>query len=157
MAGTFQTLFFRPPCPGIVALHRRKPSIPVNYNLLSGSSANSNLDTSILLTPLSVLRPIRATDKSHQIDDNENPSCRISLSSWSKPLLNFAANNFLPLALVSGVAVGLANPSLGCLADKYYLSKFSTFGIFFISGLMLRSEEIGAAAEAWPVGIFGLV
>lgn len=24
-------------------------------------------------------------------------------------------------------------------------------------GLMLRSEEIGAAVEAWPVGLFGLV
>lgn len=66
------------------------------------------------------------------------------------------ADNFLPLALVSGVALGLANPTLGCLADRYSLSKVSTFGIFIISGLMLRSGEIGAAAEAWPVGIFGL-
>nr|CAN79957.1 hypothetical protein VITISV_017152 [Vitis vinifera] len=39
----------------------------------------------------------------------------------------------------------------------YSLSKVSTFGIFIISGLMLRSGEIGAAAEAWPVGIFGLL
>ncbi|KAE9465401.1 hypothetical protein C3L33_02689, partial [Rhododendron williamsianum] len=59
-------------------------------------------------------------------------------------------------ALVGGVMFGLVNPSLGCLADRYYLSKFSTFGIFIISGLTLRSDEIGAAAEAWPVGIFGL-
>ena len=28
---------------------------------------------------------------------------------------------------------------------------------FYDIGLTLRSEEIGAAAEAWPVGIFGLV
>lgn len=42
-------------------------------------------------------------------------------------------------ALVGGVLLGLANPGLGCLADRYYLSKFSTFGIFFIiSGLSLR-------------------
>jgi F0F1-type ATP synthase assembly protein I len=41
----------------------------------------------------------------------------------------------LRAALVSGVALGLANPSLGCLADRYSLSKFSTFGIFIISGL----------------------
>lgn len=27
----------------------------------------------------------------------------------------------------------------------------------YATGLMLRSGEIGAAAEAWPVGIFGLV
>lgn len=39
-------------------------------------------------------------------------------------------------ALVSGVGIGFVNPSLGCLADAYYLSKFSTFGIFIISGLV---------------------
>lgn len=48
------------------------------------------------------------------------------------------------------------NPALGCLADKYYLSKFSTFGIFVISGLMLDSGEIGAAVKSWSVGLFGL-
>ncbi|GMI68499.1 hypothetical protein like AT3G56160 [Hibiscus trionum] len=76
--------------------------------------------------------------------------------NWTKPLMNFASNNFLPLALTSGVAFGLANPTLGCLADKYHLSKFSPFGIFVISGLTLRSDAIGAAAKAWPVGLFGL-
>lgn len=37
-------------------------------------------------------------------------------------------------ALIGGVAFGLANPTLGCLADKYQLSKFSTFAIFIVSG-----------------------
>jgi hypothetical protein len=27
----------------------------------------------------------------------------------------------------------------------------------YLVGLVLRSEEIGAAVEAWPVGLFGLV
>lgn len=40
----------------------------------------------------------------------------------------------LQAALTSGVAFGLVNPTLGCLADKYNLSKFSTFGIFVVSG-----------------------
>lgn len=40
-------------------------------------------------------------------------------------------------ALIGGVALGLANPTLGCLADRYYLSKISTFGIFIISGRVL--------------------
>lgn len=71
--------------------------------------------------------------------------------------MNFASNNFLPLALTSGVAFGLVNPTLGCLADKCNLSKFSTFGIFVVSGLTLRSDAIGAAVKAWPVGLFGLV
>ncbi|EPS60823.1 hypothetical protein M569_13979, partial [Genlisea aurea] len=73
-----------------------------------------------------------------------------------KRIAEFSADNFLPIALSSGVVLGLANPTLGCLADAYRLSKFSTFGIFFISGLTLRSDEIGAAAQAWPVGLFGL-
>lgn len=37
-------------------------------------------------------------------------------------------------ALVGGVTLGLLNPSLGCLADKFYLSKFSTCAIFIVSG-----------------------
>ncbi|KAK1382691.1 hypothetical protein POM88_020426 [Heracleum sosnowskyi] len=78
-------------------------------------------------------------------------------SDWAKPLMNFASKNFLPLALVGGVALGLANPTLGCLADSYNLSKFSTFGIFAIAGLTLCTEEIGATTEVWPVGLFGLV
>ncbi|KAK8653410.1 hypothetical protein V6N13_127412 [Hibiscus sabdariffa] len=76
--------------------------------------------------------------------------------NWTKPLIKFASDNFLPLALTGGVAFGLANPTIGCLADKYHLSKFSTFGIFVVSGLTLRSDAIGAAAKAWPVGLFGL-
>ncbi|PRQ56144.1 putative sodium bile acid cotransporter [Rosa chinensis] len=60
-------------------------------------------------------------------------------------------------ALVGGVTLGFAYPSLGCLADSYSLSKFSTFGIFIISGLTLHTGKIIAAADAWPVGIFGLV
>ncbi|KAK9280612.1 hypothetical protein L1049_014307 [Liquidambar formosana] len=75
----------------------------------------------------------------------------------AKVLLNFVGTNFLPIALVSGVALGIANPTLGCLAHRYSLSKLSTFGIFFISGLKLQGGEIEAVAEAWPAGIFGLV
>ena len=48
--------------------------------------------------------------------------------------LSYFCSSIQYVALVTGVAVGVANPSLGCLADRYYLSKFSTFGIFVISG-----------------------
>lgn len=107
--------------------------------------------------------PKRSIKASQQFDqanggpDQPPSSGMAESSSWATPLLNFASNNFLPIALIGGVVLGLANPSLGCLAHRYHLSKFSTFGIFIISGLTLRSEEIGAAAEAWPVGLFGLV
>lgn len=78
-------------------------------------------------------------------------------SSWAEPIFRFARSNVLPLALVAAVGLGLVYPSLGCAVDKYNVSKLGPFGIFVISGLLLRSEEIGAALEAWPVGLFGLV
>lgn len=74
-----------------------------------------------------------------------------------KPVLKFARTNFLPLALITGVTIGLVNPVPGCLAQKYSLSNWSTFGIFLVSGLTLRSGEMSAAIEAWPAGAFGLV
>lgn len=36
------------------------------------------------------------------------------------------------------------------------VSGYFTYVSHFV-GLTLRSQEIGAAKEAWPVGIFGLV
>lgn len=74
----------------------------------------------------------------------------------AKPVLKFARTNFLPLALITGVTIGLANPVPGCLAQKYSLSNWSTFGIFLVSGLTLRSGEMTEAIEAWPAGAFGL-
>ncbi|EES18708.1 hypothetical protein BDA96_09G250700 [Sorghum bicolor] len=71
-------------------------------------------------------------------------------------LINFARSNFLPLALISGVILGLLDPTLGCLAHEYSLSKFSTFGIFVMSGLTLRTKELGTALEAWPAALYGL-
>ncbi|XP_056698485.1 probable sodium/metabolite cotransporter BASS4, chloroplastic isoform X2 [Spinacia oleracea] len=96
------------------------------------------------------LSPIRAAANDGEGKQHGN------VLKWAKPLLEFSSNNFLPLALIGGVVLGLANPGLGCVADRYYLSKVSTFCIFIISGLTLRSKEIGAATEAWPVGIYGL-
>lgn len=71
-------------------------------------------------------------------------------------LLGFARSNFLPLALIAGIIFGLLDPTLGCLAHKYSLSKYSTFGIFVISGLTLRTKELSAAFQAWPAGLYGL-
>ncbi|KAI3764981.1 hypothetical protein L2E82_14999 [Cichorium intybus] len=74
----------------------------------------------------------------------------------AKPLLTFVDSNFLPLdaALITGVILGLINPTLGCFADGYRVATFSPFGIFFLSGVTLCSEEVSTAVEAWPVGLF---
>ncbi|XP_039133517.1 probable sodium/metabolite cotransporter BASS4, chloroplastic isoform X4 [Dioscorea cayenensis subsp. rotundata] len=105
-------------------------------------------------------RRLRAFGGSDQVngrgDQHLGHSNSLDIFSWARPLLDFAAKNFLPLALVCGVAFGVADPTLGCLAHKYSLSRVSTFGIFFISGLTLQSREIDAAIEAWPAGLFGL-
>ncbi|KAM3692869.1 hypothetical protein ACB098_08G119800 [Castanea mollissima] len=103
---------------------------------------------------------IHAIDNSNQgnFDASNHKKVMISanVSNMTKALLNFTMTNFLPIALISGVVLGFANPTLGCLAHKYSLSKFSTSGIFFISGLKLQGGEFRAVAEAWPAGIFGL-
>ncbi|KMZ66071.1 putative Bile acid:sodium symporter [Zostera marina] len=106
------------------------------------------------------LRPIRSkTSSSGEVEgDGEGGSSIFEdRLDWARPLLKFLEANFLPLALISSVILGVANPTLGCLAHSYSLSKYSTFGIFVISGLMLKSEEIGAAAKSWQAGTYGLI
>ncbi|CAL5363347.1 unnamed protein product [Camellia sinensis] len=161
MAGTLQTLSFRPGSAGTLPYRPRIPhSLAIHAGLLFGHTFNSSPTPLLLGKTHSISSPIRANHHSDQVRGNGNQSSKVpgsaAASILARKLLTFASNNFLPLALVGGVLFGLVNPSLGCLADRYYMSKFSTFGIFIISGLTLRSEEIGAAAEAWPVGIFGL-
>ncbi|XP_059628431.1 probable sodium/metabolite cotransporter BASS4, chloroplastic isoform X2 [Cornus florida] len=159
-AGTLQTLIFITPTNVTFSNRHRNAYFRINHVSLSRRSANFNHNSSLLRKTHPISRRIRASERPHKLGSDGDQSPQVSGSSmdlkWAKPLLKFASNNFLPLALVSGVTLGLANPSLGCLADSFSLSKFSTFGIFILSGLTLRSEEIGAAAEAWPVGIFGL-
>ncbi|WKA01427.1 hypothetical protein VitviT2T_019709 [Vitis vinifera] len=152
MAAIIQTLILRPPHPKTLP----HPT-PITSNAIRFCISTHKCSL-LLRKPHSVSKsfPITAAQHSAQGDDASQAASSGKALIWAKPLLSFVADNFLPLALVSGVALGLANPTLGCLADRYSLSKVSTFGIFIISGLMLRSGEIGAAAEAWPVGIFGL-
>ncbi|XP_024317004.1 probable sodium/metabolite cotransporter BASS4, chloroplastic isoform X2 [Brachypodium distachyon] len=101
------------------------------------------------------LRSLRAAagEASPVVDDGGK---RATPPSLGAKVLDFARSNFLPLALTGGVAFGLLDPTLGCLAHKCSLSKYSTFGIFLISGLTLHTKELGAALEAWPAGLFGL-
>ncbi|KAL9225040.1 hypothetical protein vseg_001012 [Gypsophila vaccaria] len=113
------------------------------------------------IKPKFIVSSIKSSASSNYVGDEGNDDYEGeksgNLSNFANAILDFAASNFLPLALITGVALGLANPTLGCLADKYSVSKVSTFCIFIIAGLTLRSKEIGAAADAWPMGLFGLV
>ncbi|XP_025821053.1 probable sodium/metabolite cotransporter BASS4, chloroplastic isoform X3 [Panicum hallii] len=107
-------------------------------------------------TPPLRLRPVRAAaGGASRVGGNGGKGAEPP-PALGAALLDFARSNFLPLALVGGVILGLLDPNLGCLAHKYSLSKYSTFGIFVISGLTLRTKELGAALEAWPAGLYGL-
>ncbi|RZC82146.1 hypothetical protein C5167_044929 [Papaver somniferum] len=161
MAGTLHTLNLKP-----LISHRIlfKPPSSSSSNLIKSSPnfliSCPNSHSLRLYRSISSHTVVKSNLSSNQVNDNgDQHDKRISSKtvSWDKSLLDFAGTNFLPLALVSGVVSGLVNPTLGCLAHHYSVSKCSTFGIFLISGLLLRSEEIGAATEAWPAGLFGLV
>ncbi|KAI6669299.1 hypothetical protein NL676_004184 [Syzygium grande] len=150
MAGTLQTLILSPATSRTVRLCPRNARFPSHGGRLSVRPVKIGPNRS-------ASRPIRACEASSgQVGGNDHAPEIPGKVKARNPFSKFVADNFLPLALIGGVALGLANPSLGCLANRYYLSKFGTFGIFIISGLTLRSGEIGAAAEAWPVGMFGL-
>ncbi|XP_020111813.1 probable sodium/metabolite cotransporter BASS4, chloroplastic isoform X1 [Ananas comosus] len=159
-----------------VALHAlsSKPSYATSHGVLRrtpppllGSRFGFSTKFVVPLAPsplrgehLPLLRPLMAAGGSDRVYDSGNnqpeASETLKVFEWGRSLLSFVSSNFLPLALVGGIIFGLANPTLGCLAHKYSLSKFSTIGIFFLSGLMLRTAELGAAIEAWPAGLFGL-
>ncbi|KVI05061.1 probable sodium/metabolite cotransporter BASS4, chloroplastic [Cynara cardunculus var. scolymus] len=165
MAGTLQTLIsLTSPVTGAAPFRSRNHRLTSSLFGFSGNRSFGSIDSKPSFprklrsfTGTLVIR--NSTNSAQGNDDANQPPQELGLSNFlvsAEPLLKFAASNFLPLALIGGVALGLTNPSLGCLAHSYHLSKFSTFGIFIISGLTLRSEEVGAAAEAWPVGLFGL-
>ncbi|XP_050113494.1 probable sodium/metabolite cotransporter BASS4, chloroplastic isoform X5 [Malus sylvestris] len=149
MAGTIQALILTPRPANPLPFAHRLPHFPSKH-------AAFRFD---LQLNRCISNPVKAWQHPDQKDGNgiKRHSGSVKGLNWAKPLSNFVANNFLSLVLVGGAALGLANPSLGCLADSYSFTKFSTFGVFIISGLTLQTREIFEAAEAWPVGIFGLV
>ncbi|XP_068662798.1 probable sodium/metabolite cotransporter BASS4, chloroplastic isoform X1 [Aristolochia californica] len=160
VAGVAELLKFRPLTAGNGSLRLRNLEFHTGPVCVVGKVRYSRLEMSITGKFRSLPQTCRASGRSDQIhgygDGNLGQSSTTDVLKLAQPLLAFASANFLPLALISGVALGLANPSLGCVAHRYGFSKFSTFGIFFISGLTLKGGDIGAAAEAWPAGIFGL-
>ncbi|KZV24239.1 hypothetical protein F511_01721 [Dorcoceras hygrometricum] len=157
MPGALQSLIVRPPTGRTSTLqHRtRLPSV-AHFEIPGRKSSAAPL--TLKLSSVTRTPSIGAAVKCRQGDgDGEQRLPQVSSSSRSKPLTKFVTDNFLPIALVSGVVLGFVNPRLGILADRYYLSKVSTFGIFLISGLTLHDVEIRDAVEAWQVGLFGVV
>lgn len=71
--------------------------------------------------------------------------------------LDFFYTNFLPTILVSAVVLGLIYPRLGQQLYQIGLSKWATFGVFLISGVTLRTSEVGDVLQAWLSLLFGVV
>ncbi|CAA6660679.1 unnamed protein product [Spirodela intermedia] len=136
VVGALPCLVFRP--PPAAGMHPRRPRIPLAVDYAARH---------VVRNPLRIPPPPLFGGASRRISILAGNPKGGGLLSWARPLLNFVSSNFLPLALLSGIALGLLNPTPGCLAHKYSLSKFSTFGIFW---------DIGAAGEAWPAGLLGL-
>lgn len=55
---------------------------------------------------------------------------------------------YLPLALLSALTLGVAQPSWGLAASKMHIPALATFGIFLVQGLQLRRKEAMAALTA---------
>ncbi|KAJ3700160.1 hypothetical protein LUZ61_003865 [Rhynchospora tenuis] len=154
---------FKPSFAAVKGVHLQRSHDRLSTSLLHGCSSSlliSTVPSLSYIQPRPIRRRLSATGESGQGEGNSNNgSSEVSIQagfSQLGKLVNFFESNFLPLALVGGIIFGLLNPTPGCLAHKYSFSKFSTFGIFFISGLVLRTKELSAAMEAWPAGVFGL-
>ncbi|GBF96502.1 hypothetical protein Rsub_09844 [Raphidocelis subcapitata] len=57
----------------------------------------------------------------------------------------FVESQYLPIALVSALALGAAYPGPGLEAAKLHVPALATFGIFTVQGLQLRRREAAAA------------
>ncbi|KAL4183012.1 hypothetical protein AMTRI_Chr11g96020 [Amborella trichopoda] len=166
VAGAAQTLSFKIAISGNGSSSNGKPYFSLNNSFTSAFPLVLNPNSLHLYCSyrpysfISFKRIYRVVGRPSQAGDGDIPHLSNSkletILSWGRPVLEFITRNFLPLALLSGISLGLANPSLGCLAHKYSVTKWSTFGIFLISGLTLRTRDITAAVKAWPEGAFGL-
>ncbi|XP_021863909.1 probable sodium/metabolite cotransporter BASS4, chloroplastic isoform X2 [Spinacia oleracea] len=150
-AGTAVILTLSPPPLTAANFRRRFPKSLRQSSLFSGVSLTIRSPN---------FRNITVSQRSSQ-GDFYGSSKDLSLTptpvlTFAKGLLKFVLSNFLPLALVGGVALGFYSPALGCLAHKYSLSKYITCWLFFLSGLKSQDGDLKEVVEAWPAFLFGL-
>jgi hypothetical protein len=53
-------------------------------------------------------------------------------TSWGRAVISFVDKQYLPIALLSALAVGAANPAPGLAAAKMHIPALATFGIFIV-------------------------
>ncbi len=72
-------------------------------------------------------------------------------------MLTFLQKQFLPVGLVFVALVGLSIPEPGIYMATLPTQYVAVSIIFFVSGLLLRTDEIRAAVSAWPATLWGCV
>ncbi|CDO99899.1 unnamed protein product [Coffea canephora] len=101
MAGTLQTLSLKSPAITSPPGRRRRVQSPITSVSPSGSRSLSgggnSCDVHFIHLPISS-KSIRASSSlSHQGDGSKEQLPQVKAGSWTKSLLKFASNNFLPL------------------------------------------------------------
>eukprot|EP00884_Botryococcus_braunii_P020326 jgi/Botrbrau1/6978/Bobra.0165s0014.1 len=80
-----------------------------------------------------------------------------SSSNRPNPVLKFVLDQFLPIVLLAGIALGYILPGVGLVLSDLGFQTWSTFAIFVISGLNLRRKEAERALSARAAIAFGVV
>ncbi len=70
-------------------------------------------------------------------------------------MLKFLQKQFLPVGLLTVALAGLAMPQPGIYMAQLPTQYIAVSLIFFISGLLLRTDEILVAVSAWPATLWG--
>eukprot|EP01025_Chloroclados_australasicus_P030149 TRINITY_DN3022_c0_g2_i1.p2 TRINITY_DN3022_c0_g2~~TRINITY_DN3022_c0_g2_i1.p2 ORF type:complete len:458 (-),score=31.59 TRINITY_DN3022_c0_g2_i1:256-1497(-) len=72
-------------------------------------------------------------------------------------IAKFVWDQFLPIGLVLGMIGGGLFPKPALVANEIGLMKYTTAGIFVISGLRLRRAEAMKAISSWGACLFGIL
>jgi len=70
-------------------------------------------------------------------------------------MIAFLQKQFLPVGLVCVAVIGLSVPEPGIFMASLPTQYVAVSVIFFLSGLLLRTDEILAAVSAWPATLWG--
>uniref|UniRef100_A0A383W3M5 Bile acid:sodium symporter n=1 Tax=Tetradesmus obliquus TaxID=3088 RepID=A0A383W3M5_TETOB len=81
----------------------------------------------------------------------------VTSASWVPAVIAFVEKQYLPIALLSALALGAANPVPGLAAAKMHIPALATFGIFFVQGVQLRRKEAASALSAKAEIAYGLL
>ena len=90
-----------------------------------------------------------------QLNGSLNTNVSATTTALWKHLVSFLSSNVLPLALISGLALGLLWPELGAASAKTQLQTVVVVAIFIVSGLQLKQGDAMKALRSTDSVAFG--